>query len=276
MRAGRTSLMIGVLTLLALSVPVDASAQQKEPPPGAGERFQLKLGATYDEGEFGTGQTTRTLFVPLTFKYLAERFDVGLTLPYVRLDSPGGVLLIEGRPQSSRQGPTRRVVEDGVGDLVLKGRYFLVDDRGPNSLVPGLAPFGKVKFPTADEDRGLGTGEFDYGFGLEFDKQIPANFFLFGDGSYTVIGSPSGQDLRNRPGASFGVGYKLTKALSVSSFIDWRRAVVRGKDDPTEIWGTLTYKLSPTISVSPHVFGGLTDGSPDFGGGIELAWKFGR
>jgi len=38
----------------------------------------------------------------------------------------------------------------------------------------------------------------------------------------------------------------------------------------------VTFKVSRTISVTPNVFVGLTNGSPDWGGGIELSWKFGR
>ena len=30
------------------------------------------------------------------------------------------------------------------------------------------------------------------------------------------------------------------------------------------------------FAVTPNVFVGLTNGSPDWGAGIELSWKFGR
>src|SRR5207302_410503 len=80
----------------------------------------------------------------------------------------------------------------GFGDLYFKGRYYLLDDAGLDSWVPGLAPFLKVKAPTADADKGLGTGAWDVGFGLEWDKRF-REFFLLGDVSYTVIGEPPGQ-----------------------------------------------------------------------------------
>jgi len=240
------------------------------------EHFQLKLGPSYDQGDFGTNDTTRTFFFPVTLKYLGDRFDFGVTGSFVLIDTVGGVRPIEGIPTQTGQAQARRrVTNSGAGDTLLKLRVFALDDPGPQSPLPGLTPFGKVKIATADEKRNLGTGKTDYGFGVELDKQF-GSFFLFGDVSYTFIGSPAGQDLRDRPAVSFGGGTKLTKALTVSALIDWRRAVVRERSDPVEFDGIVTYKVSPTVSLSPYVLVGLTTGSPDFGVGVELSYKFGR
>lgn len=239
------------------------------------EHFQLKVGASYDQGDFGTSNTTRTLFVPVTLKYLGERFDLGVTPSFVVVDTVGGVTLIEGEPTRTKAAQQRRVTNAGPGDTLIKGRYYLLDDPGLPAPWPSLTPFFKVKIPTADRDRNLGTGETDYGFGLEVDKQF-GRFLLFGDASYTVIGSPPGQDLRNRPAVSIGAGFMLSKTLTVSALLDWRRAVARGQEDPTELVGILTYKVTPTVSLSPNVLVGLTKGSPDFGVGFEFAYKFGR
>jgi outer membrane putative beta-barrel porin/alpha-amylase len=261
-----------VLTVSLLGIVVaDAGAQQ----PQEQERFQLKVGAFYDEGDFGTHQTTRTLYAPVTLKYLGNRFDVGVTTGYLRVDGPGNVTIIEGQPTASG-GAGQRRVEDGISDTVLKGRLFAVDDPGPASPLPGLTPFAKVKFPTGDDSKNLGTGEFDGGFGLEFDKQLPLDFFLFGDASYTFIGSPPHQNLRDRPAASLGFGRRFTPALSASAFIEWRRSVVSRSSDPVEIGGIVSYRVTPTFTVNPLVTAGLTSGAPDFSIGFELAWKFGK
>jgi len=239
------------------------------------EHFELKIGPSYDQGDFGTRDTTRTLFVPVTLKYLGERFDFGVTGSFVYVDTVGNVRLVEGVPARTGQAQVRRVQNAGVGDTLLKLRVFAFDDPGPQSLLPALTPFAKVKIATADEDRNLGTGKTDYGFGLEFDKQF-GRFFVFGDGSYTIIGSPRGTKLRDRPAASLGAGVQASKTIAVSAFLDWRRALVRGNEDALELNGVLTYKLTPTVRVSPNAFVGLTDGSPDFGVGVEVAYKFGR
>ncbi len=264
-RRGWFAAMAVLLVLLAAG---RGSAEERE-------HFQLKVGPSYDQGDFGTRDTTRTFFFPATLKYLGDRFDFGVTGAFVLIDTVGGVRPIEGIPTATAGPRTRRVTNSGVGDTLLKGRWFLVDDPGLQSPLPALTPFAKVKIPTADEKRFLGTGKTDYGFGLEFDKQF-APFILFGDVGYTVIGSPAGQDFRNRPAASLGGGMKVTNAVTVSALVDWRRAIVRGGEDPVELFGILTYKVAPTLSLSPNVLVGLTDGSPDFGVGVELSYKFGR
>ncbi|MFQ5839150.1 MAG: hypothetical protein ACE5HK_00335 [Candidatus Methylomirabilales bacterium] len=239
------------------------------------EHFQFKIGAAYDEGDFGTPTTTRTVFVPVTLRYLGDRFDLGVTGSFVHFEAAEGVTLIEGIAAQIAGEEGVVASETGVGDTVVKGRVYLLDDPGPGSPVPGLTPFVKVKIPTADEDKNLGTGETDYGFGLEFDKQF-GPFFLFGDVSYTVIGDPPGRNLRNRPAASVGAGAELSQAISLSALIDWRRSLVAGIDDPVELVGTLSFRRTRTTTVSPYVFVGLSDGSPDFGVGFELSYRFGR
>ncbi len=268
MRLQRDDWFAAVAIFSLLLAPGQGWAEERE-------HFQLKIGSMYDQGDFGTSSTTRTLFTPVTLKYLGDRFDLGVTGSFVVVDTVGGVNLLEGTPTRTEGARVRRTTTAGIGDTLVKGRLFLLDDPGPQSPLPSLTPFAKVKIPTADEDRNLGTGKADYGFGLELDKYF-GRFFLFGDASYTVIGSPAGQDLRNRPAASFGAGMKVTDAVTASALIDWRRSLVAGQDDPAELAGILTFKASRTVSISPNVSVGLTDGSPDFGVGIELAYRFGR
>jgi Putative MetA-pathway of phenol degradation len=252
--------------------------QEREPPekrdtsPGR-EHFQLKLGAGYDQGDFGTSDTTRSLYAPVTLRYLGDRFDVGVTAALVYLDTESSVVVIDGLP--TRTDRQRRTTEVGFGDLIFRARYYLVEDPGVASYVPALTPFLKVKAPTADASKGLGTGEWDVGFGLEFDKRF-SEFFILGDVGYTFIGDPPGQNLRNRPAASLGIGRYFTPTLAVVALLDWRRSLVKGGDDPLELVGVVQVKVLPSLTLSPYAFAGLTDGSPDFGVGVELSWRFGR
>jgi hypothetical protein len=258
------ALGLGLLLVLVAAGP--AAAQR--------EHFQLKLGAVYEQGDFGTSEVTRTLTAPATARYLGERFDFAVTAFFVYVDSPQQVVFVDGSPNVAGEAGERET-EAGLGDTVLKLRIYALDDRGPDSWVPGLTPFVKLKIPTGDDKKGLSTGKPDGGLGLEFDKQFHS-FFILGDVSYTFMGDPDDVDFRNRPAASLGVGVPLGPNWSVVALLDWRLALVRDTDDPLELLGILTARLTPTITVSPYAFMGLTDGSPDWGLGFEVSYRLGR
>ena len=90
------------------------------------------------------------------------------------------------------------------------------------------------------------------------------------------MGSPPHQDFRDRPAFSIGIGRQFTPVIAGTVMLDWRRSIVAGGDNAVELTGIVQYRLTPTVIVSPYAFVGLTDGSPDFGLGIEVSWKFGR
>ena len=239
------------------------------------EHFLLKIGAAYDQGDFGSSETSRVLFVPFTLRYLGSRFDVSVTPSFALVDTSGGIRLIEGVPTPTGEEIGIRETRSGAGDTVIRSRFYLLEDQGADSPIPAITPFMKVKLPTSPDDLKLSTGELDYGFGVEWDKQI-SQVLLFGDFNYTFIGKAPGLDLKNRPGASFGVGGRLSNIVTASGLVDWRRSIIAGNSDLAELVGVLTFRLSPTVSFSPHAFIGLTSGTSDFGAGFELAFRFGR
>jgi hypothetical protein len=59
-------------------------------------------------------------------------------------------------------------------------------------LIPEIAPYVKIKFPTADSDRGLGTGEFDETIGVDLSKRPIER--LYGDPAFGRVRLPRGRD----------------------------------------------------------------------------------
>ena len=260
-------------TFSGLAVAQERQRPERRDQPSGRDHFQLKVGAGYDQGDFGTSDTTHSFFLPVTLRYLGDRFDVGMTGSLIYLDTASRVVVVDGLPTPAER--QRRTSDTGFGDLIFRGRYYAFDDPGVESPLPAVAPFLKIKAPTADESKGLGTGEWDVAFGVEVDKRF-REFFLLGDASYTVVGDPPGQSFRNRPAASIGIGRYVQPDLAVIALLDWRRSLVRGRDDALELVGLVQLRLSPTLIVTPNAFVGLTDGSPDFGLGAEVSWRFGR
>ena len=148
---------------------------------------------SYLTGDYGTGSTTTITYLPIAVRRLFDNGDVMFIMPYVCVTSDGAVTLLSGVPnrvsQSGKSGSGTSgggkgknpgnaepvsSTDCGIGDLILRGRYYLVDER---KLIPTIAVTGRFKIPTADSIRGLGTGEFDEGAGVEVSKK------LFGHGA---------------------------------------------------------------------------------------------
>ena len=238
------------------------------------EHFQLKLTPGYEQGDYGADDTTRIFVLPLIVRYLGDDWDLSATFSYVRIDSPGNIILVAGQP-APVDGERERRTDDGFGDIVLKGRYYWIQDTGELVSLPSITPLLRLKIPTADEPN-LGTGEPDFGFGFEFDKSFGRAFIVFGDVTYTIVGEPEDAEFRNRPGASLGAGLRVSEQTTVSVMVDWRRAITRRQDDAVDLLGFVGVRVAPTFSVSPYLSVGLTEGSSDFGVGVELSYKFGR
>ena len=257
--------LLTVIALMCLSV--SASWGQTAP-----ARFTFRTGAGYDQGDFGAAEISRAYYAPFSLRYTARRFDIGVSSAFARIDTAGGIRLIDGVPTQtdSSSGPLQ---ESGIGDTTIRSRFFVVIDEGRGTAKPSVTPFVKIKIPTADESRGLGTGKVDYGFGVELDKEI-GPIFLFGDVAYTVMGKIPELGFRNRPAASVGVGKQVTENVTVSSMVDWRRAIIAGNTNPTELVGVLSYRLTPRVSISPNAFKGLSQGSADYGVGVQMSFKF--
>jgi hypothetical protein len=144
------------------------------------------------------------------------------------VDTAGGVVLIDGVPTPIGTASSTQGTQFGVGDTLLRAHYYLLEGT---TSIPTITPFAKVKILTAPESLNLGTGKTDVGFGTEWDQQI-SRTLLFGDLSYTFIGPMTGITLRNQVSASFGVGRRISKAITVSGMLDWRRSILSGNSNP--------------------------------------------
>lgn len=75
---------------------------------------------------------------------------------------------------------------DGIGDIALVAKYMFLEEM---EGFPRISARGAVKFPTASEDKYLGSGKFDYGLGLMLDKSF-GRLFLYGNGNIVFIETP--------------------------------------------------------------------------------------
>src|SRR2546425_10427123 len=116
-----------------------------------------------------------------------DRLWLSATVPFVYQDTQN-VILTGGGVASRKEEkgklarPARPTTEEGVGDVLLKVSYTILEEK---ALIPEIAPYVKIKFPTADENRGLGTGEYDETVGVDVSKRLIDGLFGYLSVTYT-------------------------------------------------------------------------------------------
>ena len=252
-----------LLALFCLSAAAIAGA---EPLPEAAREadWRFSTSVNYDTGKYGTPDRTNSVYIPFTLKRYYSEADLSVTVPYLRQSSAGQVTWVGGKPVrvARGQGAAVNSTESGLGDIILRGTYTLKRD-GPKSFGLGLA--GRLKLPTADENKGLGTGELDEGVGLEFAKEINPDWTLLADGYFTIIGDPDGVDFYNQVSLDIGFYKKLSGKLGLTMLYETQSAIVDGNADPRSLSGTLSYSAESGAQFSGGLTLGLSDGSPDIG-----------
>ena len=229
--------------------------------------FAASTGLLYSSGDYGTGFDTNIAVIPFGLRARLGAFRLSATLPYLRLDSPG-VVVVGGDGSPIIIDPNRPIAQtrrEGFGDLTLRAAYgFSATWLGGVDLDIS----GRVKFPTSAESKFLGTGETD--FALAGEASFPVGSWSpFVNVGYRFFGDPPGLDLRNGFATSIGTTKQFGRMVAVFSY-DYSRAVTSATDDAHELFAALSGPLFRQLNYAAYGIVGLSDGSPDYGLGLLL------
>jgi hypothetical protein len=206
----------------------------------AGGRSYLAVSGGYKTGDFGTPVRTDLEYLSATLGYASPDYDLSVTMPSLSLS-----------------GAT---TERGAGDIILRGEHILLPAGSSGLSLDGSVA---VKLPTADETKGLGTGEPDYGafFGLH-QRLGTWKVSLFS--GYIWTGDPPGTDYRDIYLYGIGLTKMFTRTEASVSF-EGRKSLVAGTKDPQEVHAGFFHILNTDYAVKASGFIGLNDGGPASG-----------
>lgn len=234
-------------------------------------QFRLQSGFYYSTGDYGSGTDTNILYIPFTLQYRTEHFQLAGTVPYLQIEGPGNVVGGADGGGVIVGGGGAVTTQSGIGDIVLSATYNAYPDAG--SALPYVEFTAKVKVPTADEDKRLGTGETDYTFEMEvFDTYNGVT--PFARVGYVLRGDPEGFDLENSLYASGGLMFQASDQFTFGGSYDWREASTATSDDQQQIVPFAQFKPTDEWSIMGYGVIGLSDASPDAGGGLQITRRF--
>lgn len=248
--------------LVSLAVPTGTQAED------AG--FSVGAGAEYTTGKYGGETAIDEVYIPINFAYDARRVSVRLTVPYLSVQAPQGTV-VEGPDgeQIIGEGPVR--TEGGIGDVIAALTVYDVLSLADGGFVMDLT--GGIKFGTADEDKGLGTGQTDYSVQADAFRFF-GRFTAIGSAGYLVRGDPVDVDLDNAFFAAAGGTWSVSDRARLGIFYDYQEASVPGNDAMQDLSATFSSRPGEDWWLAGYVTAGFSDSSPDWGVGISFTAGF--
>ena len=212
---------------------------------GADGEFSAGAGINYSTGKYGASTETKILSIPFTARYATDLWSLKLTVPYLRVTSPNNVIPgvgrfdTTGRPRRRAAGTT---TASGIGDTVASATYTAYYDEDAER---GLDLTGRIKLPTAEADKGLGTGSTDESVQLD-----------------------------NVLNAGIGASNKLSATDSVGASLDGRQRVTPGGAPQRELTVFWNHRTDGATRMQAYFLVGLAKGSPDKGLGLSVLRAF--
>ncbi|HYD85316.1 MAG TPA: hypothetical protein VEA63_14720 [Opitutus sp.] len=256
-----------VAALLAVVLPLPVVAQDTVAPAPKPAVLKLGVGFDYSHGDYGFSQDTEVSSVPVNLSYDQNRWSFKASIPYLTIKGPASVaagttpIAAPGRPTTNS--------ESGMGDATVSATYHA--NPKPGQLNVDFTT--RVKLPTADEDKGLGTGETDYYFQADL-YQAFGDIIPFASFGYRMMGTSAMYPLEDGFYVTIGSSYRLTQKTVIGAAYDWRAKIIEGAENGTDMIAFIATNPNPNWSLLAYTLIGFNDASPELGLGGLATYKF--
>jgi hypothetical protein len=232
--------------------------------------LSIGAGAEYTTGKYGGETAIEETYVPISLSYDARRMSVRLTVPYLSVQAPQGTF-VEGPDGEQIIGEGPVGTEGGIGDVIAALTVYDVLSLADGEFAMDLT--GEIKFGTADEKKGLGTGQSDYSVQADAFRFF-GRFTAIGSVGYMVRGDPDDIDLEDVFFAAAGATCAVSDRSRLGIFYDYQEASVPGNDAMQDLSATFSSRPGENWWLSGYATAGFSDSSPDWGGGISFSASF--
>ncbi len=168
----------------------------------------------------------------------------------------------------AENGAEECVREHGIGDLGVGAKWQFMPScplGARHALVPS------VKFPTADEDKGLGSGKSDYDLTWIASRSIGEKWGAHVNAGSSWIGGPD-EDV---PHYGLAIDCALTDTLQWAGEVSAEKVLAGGAETIGQY--NTGFRWNPGESLTVDLAGGskITGDAPDFVATMGLTWAFG-
>lgn len=246
-------------------------------------QWVFSTGIDYTNGDYGETEDTTIWIVPVSAAYVRGRWSASLTVPYVRLEGPGTIVpggagfggsggtvggLLDGLlggGADSTTTTTGPVEESGLGDVAAALSFTPIHTESDTKLTLT----GRVRAPTADADRSLGTGEASAAIAAGLRQGVAGWAAVYGSLGYQRAFESQADGMFASAGAE---GY-LTDRLLMGAGVDWSEASSELLRDSTKANLYAGFDATGKVRLVGYASAGLSDTAPDAGAGVRVIWK---
>jgi len=250
-------------SLFALFLAGAGFAQNAAPatPAAPAPTIKLDTGLVYAHGTYGLPTATDIWMALVTPTVETPDWRVQASIPYIWLSGPASVVGNAGTAATSRS-------EHGIGDLTLSGtqKFTAADGWFPSFTA-------KVKLPTADDAKGLGTGRTDFSVQGDVAKKF-GDFTPYATLGYQFLGRSDLYPMKDGFFATVGFVTNVSDQITAGLAGNWRQPTFRGGSSAQELMAFVQQKISGDSHLQYFILHGFTDASPTFVAGVTLAWQF--
>ncbi len=260
-----------ILVVIVISISSRTVAQEKF---YASTTIQM-IGSSYNENSH-----QNSYYVYGGLKYQAEQYYLSVSMPIVfsnkNLFTQLGNTFLQNNHNDTGENnlPTSNTghmgsssngmmspSSIGLGDLYLNGSFTVLEEL---DALPIISVDGYIKIPTATENLGIGTGEFDYQIALGLKKYFN-RVSVFGQLGYLMFGSDNTDEIQNPITVSLSVGYIFgAHRHSVMIGYDSYSTIVKGLSSPQQLAFGYNYLLSPGVLITSILSIGLNNATSDY------------
>jgi hypothetical protein len=235
-------------------------------------RWVFSTGVDYANGDYGEAQATTIVTVPLSAGYTDDRWSAVLVVPIVSVEGPGTIVPggLSGGPLGGLLGgaeasaPVGGVDATGLGDVSMS--VSVVPVRSGDGFE--LSVNGRVRAPTADADRGLGTGEAAAALGAGLRQRLGSRSAVFGSVAYEQAFESGGSGVI----AGAGAETYVSERVLAGAVIDFSQATSDLRRDATQAGAYVGFDVDSNARLVAYGSAGLSETSPDVGAGLRLVF----
>lgn len=228
--------------------------------------LSFATGVEYSSGEYGGEETTEVVAVPFAVRLTVDEWTFRASSSYLSVTGPAD---ISEDGESGGSAVVRNGSERGFGDTTLSLERAFRQIGGSDAYAAITA---RVRLPSGDDDKGLGTGAIDYALLTEvgISNHLGGAYISAG---YRFLGErDDGPERQDGMLAGVAAWLPVGNRMRVGAFGNWRQASVDGNDDPATAGAYVSYRVAERLRVTLTATGGLSNASPDYIAGVRFNW----